>query len=161
MAKTKAKATPKKKYDWPKLKQEFMVSDHLTSTAFFRNEYGTEIDKNGTVKRNVIGWTEEKEEFHRSIYEKTMELLEGKEAKENAKALIDLMQSFRDDLKTENIKELSVAEKERLWHIFMTMNNRPTKYTENLNKNLNTETRQLTPEEKASLSKKLSENGLV
>jgi len=160
--KINTKPEGKQKYNWGLLRQEFMTSEYLEVTAFFRQEYGKEIEKNGTIGRKTKGWVEEKKKFIQSIYQATIDKIEDEESTANAEFLTTLMQGLRAEGATlDKMARLSVKDKERLWLIFMTINGKPTKVIQNDNRNISVPVSALTEAEQESLKKKLKLNGLM
>lgn len=187
MTKTKTKKTPKKKpikkpikkvvkkapvkkkevkktkskYNWALMKQEFMTSEYLEVTAFFKNEYSIDLVKNGHVNKKVTGWTEEKKKFIQEVYTQTMESIKEKRVVRNTDVLEKLMELLNKKVEHKDAKLLSVKDLERLWGIFMTVNNKPTRYIKSDITDIVVPVSELSDKEKASLRDKLKVNGLI
>ena len=61
--------TPKAKYDWVALKQEFFNSDFLEVAPFIRERLGKETDNDTNVANQTKGWAEAKKEWKRKQIE--------------------------------------------------------------------------------------------
>lgn len=60
----------KQKYNWDKLKVEYLKSDILEITEFFRHKIGKdEVLNSGNLKRQTSGWRDEKEALIKSSFE--------------------------------------------------------------------------------------------
>lgn len=150
------------KYNWALMKQEFMTSEHLEATGFLRAEYGLEHCKSNSARKKTKGWSEEKKEFAKEIYRQTMESVAEKRVEKNTDVLDKLMDLLDEKITEESkAKLLSVKDLERLWGIFQTMNNKPTRYIKNDNTSVVIPVKELTDEEKESLQEKLKLNGLI
>lgn len=58
----------KKKYDWVKLKNEYLRSPHTTATSFLRD---SNISINGYVANMVTGWRREKTGYKKALEQST------------------------------------------------------------------------------------------
>jgi hypothetical protein len=47
------------RYDWIRMKQEFVISPHSEVYTFLREEYGLDANSNGAVSKRVRGWSDE------------------------------------------------------------------------------------------------------
>lgn len=73
---------PKRVHDFEKYKTEFFASDHLNVYTFFKTEYDIDTAKNSHVAKEVVGWTQEKQEFLKESYQKARRQLMNKRAAE-------------------------------------------------------------------------------
>lgn len=130
------KDRPAKKYvyNFPELKKEFFLSEFRDIENFFLNNYGIKhVNQKGSLQRNVLGWAKEKKEWLAQIVERSLDEIQGFEAKENAKALIMIMGALRHKIGTEErAKGLNIDSLHKLWEMFMTMNGRVTRITRQL-----------------------------
>lgn len=71
---------PKMKYDWDKIKMEFMLSDFDEVEWFFKDKYKTAT--NWTIRKYTMWWSKEKQEYKQKIYEKALKKKWNETAKE-------------------------------------------------------------------------------
>lgn len=122
--------TGKALYDWEAIKIDFLNSEFLEISEFWRKRFGTET---GQFERtNTAGWTKYKKEFKKKMAEDAIKSLEDQEKKNYAIGLKNLMNSILGHVKTENeLRKLSLKDKQLLWDILMTMNDKPTVVSKN------------------------------
>jgi len=73
---------PKQKYDWWKMKMEFMLSEYDEAKGFMQDKYKI---YNGEIAKNVKWWWKEKIAYKQKIYEEALK----KKWKETAKEISD------------------------------------------------------------------------
>lgn len=61
------------RYDWNALKLKFFASRHESIRGFLEEEMG--MKENGNTRKMTLGWSEEREDFRRDIYEQAKEKL--------------------------------------------------------------------------------------
>ena len=151
----------KSKYNWGLMKQEFMVSEHLEATGFLRAEYGLEHSKSNNAREKTKGWSEEKKQFIQDVYRQTMESVTEKRVERNVDVMDKLMNLLDAKIEDKDAKMLSVKDLERLWGVFRTMNNQPTRHILNDTRSIDVPVSELSDDERASLRDKLKVNGLI
>lgn len=72
----------KQKYDWWKMKMEFMLSEYDEAKGFMQDKYKI---YNGEIAKNVKGWWKDKIAYKQKIYEEALK----KKWKETAKEISD------------------------------------------------------------------------
>lgn len=95
------------KYNWKQLEQEYILGDYKSVSAFLREK---NIDnKNGSVKKAVIGWKEKKALKEHEKSTKTIEKVIEKTSTEEAKKIITVNNIANDLLVkiNESISELN------------------------------------------------------
>jgi hypothetical protein len=118
------------KYDFPLLKKDFFLSPYKDVKGFFEGTLGV---YNNFIVKKTAGWADEKVEWKYDMVEMALKEAQIDEAHENAKALKIILGGLRFKISEEvKVKELSIAELERLWNIFMTMNGFVTRMTSQL-----------------------------
>lgn len=73
---------PKQKYDWWKMKMEFMLSEYDEAKSFMQDKYKI---YNGEIAKNVKGWWKDKIAYKQKIYEEALK----KKWEETAKEISD------------------------------------------------------------------------
>ena len=58
------------KYDWTKLKNEYIRGDVISAVDFLSKK---NIPLTGTTRTNIVGWSKEREEYQKELEEKTNE----------------------------------------------------------------------------------------
>lgn len=81
---------PKQKYDWNKIKMEFMLSEFDEVQPFLQQEYGKDTAKSNQIAKMTKWWWKEKQERKRKIY---MEALK-KKWKESEKEIESKMERY-------------------------------------------------------------------
>lgn len=81
---------PKQKYDWNKIKMEFMLSEYDEVQPFLQQEYGKDTAKSNQIAKMTKWWWKEKQERKRKIY---MEALK-KKWKESEKEIESKMERY-------------------------------------------------------------------
>jgi len=81
---------PKQKYDWNKIKMEFMLSKFDEVQPFLQQEYGKDTAKSNQIAKMTKWWWKEKQERKRKIY---MEALK-KKWKESEKEIESKMERY-------------------------------------------------------------------
>lgn len=119
---------PDKKIDFVMMRHEFFTSHHIELAPFLREK---KIPITNWIRTKTSGWSKEKSIWHADMIERALTKIQEKEVNLNAEALSAIMAALRKKLTVENIKTLSISDLERLWEIFMTMNGRITKITQN------------------------------
>ena len=79
---------PKQKYDWNKIKMEFMLSEFDDVEWFFKDTYKTAT--NWTIRKYTMGWSKEKQLYKSKIYADVLK----KKWKETAKDIESKMERY-------------------------------------------------------------------
>lgn len=63
------------KYDWPEIKEDYLVSEIIEVEQFLRKFYAIDSNKplNGAFTKNTKGWRKDKEQFQRELTESKMQ----------------------------------------------------------------------------------------
>lgn len=157
---------PKQKYDWNKIKMEFMLSEFDDVEWFFKDTYKTAT--NWTIRKYTMGWSKEKQLYKSKIYADVLK----KKWKETAKDIESKMERYEmlwdeilqrmeeqfnpvgEDWKPRKINSNDIM---NIWKIKRTEMWLPTNIskTENTNKN---ERSELTDDEKEALKEILKKS---
>lgn len=114
---------PKANYNWQELKAEFIKSQYLEATAFFKHKFG---HYNEHMKRKARGWTKEKQLHQEKIQAKVIEKAIDSEAREMAKALGNIRSYFKMKVSSlDELKKLKVKDARDIWKIIRIENNLP------------------------------------
>lgn len=81
---------PKQKYDWNKIKMEFMLSKFDEVQPFLQQEYGKDTAKSNQIAKMTKWWWKEKQEWKKKIY---LEALK-KKWKESEKEIESKMERY-------------------------------------------------------------------
>lgn len=81
---------PKMKYDWDKIKMEFMLSDYDEVQPFMKTNYNQDTANNKQVMKMTKWWWKEKQEYKKKIYEKALK----KKWNETAKEISDIAKRY-------------------------------------------------------------------
>ena len=81
---------PKMKYDWDKIKMEFMLSDFDEVQPFMKTNYNQDTANNKQVMKMTKWWWKEKQEYKKKIYEKALK----KKWNETAKEISDIAKRY-------------------------------------------------------------------
>ena len=80
----------KQKYDWQKIKLEFMLSEFDDVQPFLKQRYNKDTAKNKQIADSTKWWWKEKQEYKQKIYEKALE----KKWNETAKEISDIAKRY-------------------------------------------------------------------
>ena len=129
------KGKPKGKYNWNKIKAEFMASDFVEVKAFFESRFG---HYDGNMSKRSRGWSPEKIARDKRIAEQSLAKAEQAEINSNAIALKNILTGFKLHLSTEGeIKKLTMKDKKIIWDVFRTELGLPTRVVFQKNENVN------------------------
>lgn len=81
---------PKQKYDWNKIKMEFMLSEFDEVQPFLKQNYNKDTAKNKQIADATKWWWKEKQLYKQKIYEEALK----KKWKETAKEVADKMERY-------------------------------------------------------------------
>lgn len=133
---SKKRKRPRNKYDWEKLKTEFMNAPELETSTFFRNRYGF---FSCHMRKSSAWWTREKKERKKRIAEKALKKAEDQEAKNLFRSLQNVRAFFQQRVRSqEDLDRLTIKDAKRIWEILRTENNLPTRIlkTDNTHHNI-------------------------
>ena len=148
----------KQKYDWVEIKREYFESDIVEVKRFLESKFNTYTTH---MNKTTAGWTKEKKEHKEKIRVEALKLAEKKLIQQGAQAYNNiLMGIFQEVATADQIKRLTIKDKETLWKMISTINNKPTSVSENRNANMNIPTN-ISEEENENIKKVLKENGLI
>ena len=80
----------KQKYDWEKIKMEFMLSEYDEVAPFMKQRYNQDTTINKQVAKMTKWWWKEKQEYKQKIYEKALK----KKWNETAKEISDIAKRY-------------------------------------------------------------------
>ncbi len=150
-----AKRTAHAKFNWPKIKNEFLNSDYLEVKSFFEDRYKT---YNATIRGKTVGWTEDKKERDQRIANRVLKEQEDTEVASKVAILKDILAKIaaRVAIGKENLYALEAA-----WRVYRTECNLPTSISKLTSANLNKIiTQPLTPDEMKEIDEALNEFGI-
>lgn len=75
------------KYEWKKLKKDYILGDYKTITAFLKEK---NIPNNGTIRKMTAGWKEEKRQKQDKINTKVVEKVIEKQAEKEANEIVNI-----------------------------------------------------------------------
>lgn len=133
MPKKKTKKSIKSKYDWPSLKQEFFLSEHVETSAFFRSKFGATPEESGQLSLKSRGWSEEKKKWKAEMAEMALAKFKEAQSTEVADALSDLVRQVAVEVRGGNVRQYKAFK--AFWEILRTEAGLPTKITHNTNRN--------------------------
>lgn len=122
------------KYDWDKLKQEFIFSEYDFARDFVDAKG---LPRNPNTDRFIKGWGAERKKKRLEVLEKELNKSLTKQAKVLAAALNNMVGWFTNQVATEEqLKKINSAKQAKIiWEVLRTENNLPTKITKNTNIN--------------------------
>jgi len=80
----------KQKYDWQKIKLEFMLSEFDDVQPFLKQRYNKDTAKNKQIADSTKWWWKEKQEYKQKIYQEALK----RKWKETSKELSDKMERY-------------------------------------------------------------------